>query len=269
MARLGEFATFFQGEVNQTVAGARGFLTDYKHGPLVTRGANICLYQLRRASQGEDIYLNVKAFLTGKGEATKAFHHRLERVGLQESSPQNNFRRIIACRIPRGNFCNHTINYTTEAACTVDLSLILFVLNSSFADWYFRLGSTNAHVSHYQLANLPCPRFESRDSETDSRRRQVVASHLGNKEFTLLEKECLEAVSDGTCNATAQHIIVSLVNFIEQEERRRGEIARVQRSQLAEDAERCQVILDKIMLVLLGIGEGQYGYIMQRLQEML
>jgi hypothetical protein len=99
IARLGEFATFFQGEVNQTIATARGFLTDQKHGPLVTRGANICLYQLRGASQGEDIYLNVGAFLRGKSETTKAFHHRLERVGLQESSPQNNFRRIISCSL--------------------------------------------------------------------------------------------------------------------------------------------------------------------------
>ena len=163
IARLGDFVTFFQGEVNQTVATSKGFLTDREHGPLVTRGANICLYQLRDASQGEDIFLDVNAFLEGKGEDTKAFHHRLERVGLQESSPQNNFRRIIACRIPSGQFCNHTINYTTEQHCTVDRALLLFVLNSSFADWYFRLGSTNAHVSHYQLTNIPCPRFgESR-----------------------------------------------------------------------------------------------------------
>jgi hypothetical protein len=59
------------------------------------------------------------------------------------------------------------------------------------------------------------------------------------------------------------------VNFIEQEEQRRGDIARVQRSQLAKNAEKCQVILDKVMLVLLGIGQGKYGYIRQRLQEML
>jgi hypothetical protein len=167
IARLGHFAEFYQGEVNQTIATAKGFLTDQRHGPLITRGANICLYQLREASQGEDIYLDVNAFLEGKGVNTKAFHYRIERVGLQESSPQNNFRRIIACRIPTRHFCNHTINYTTKDDCEIDLALALFVLNSSFADWYFRLGSTNAHVSHYQLTNLPCPRFGSVRGETD------------------------------------------------------------------------------------------------------
>jgi hypothetical protein len=154
IARLGDFVLFFQGEVNQTVATSRGFLTGRNHGPLVTRGANISMYQLREASQGEDIYLDVTAFLDGRDEDTKAFHHRFERLGVQESSPQNNFRRIIACRIPRGQFCNHKINYTTSHHSRLPLEIVLFVLNSSFSDWYFRLGSTNAAVSHYQLTNL-------------------------------------------------------------------------------------------------------------------
>ena len=54
------------------------------------------------ASQGEDLYLNVEQFVAGKGADTKAFHHRHRRIGLQESSPQNNFRRIIAIEAARG-----------------------------------------------------------------------------------------------------------------------------------------------------------------------
>jgi hypothetical protein len=153
ISRFGEYVDFFQGEVNQTVATAEGLLTDKGNGPLVIRGANICLYQLRDASQGEDIYLDVEGFLRGKDRTTKAYHHLLERIGLQESSPQNNFRRLISCRILKEHFCNHTINYTTEEHSKLPLELVLFVLNSAFAEWYFRLGSTNAHVSHYQLKN--------------------------------------------------------------------------------------------------------------------
>lgn len=269
IARLGDFADFYQGEVNQTIATAKGLLTDQKHGPLITRGANVCLYQLREASQGEDIYLDVNAFLKDKDEKTKAFHHRMERVGLQESSPQNNFRRIIACRIPKGNFCNHTINYTTKEDCQVDLALALFVLNSSFADWYFRLGSTNAHVSHYQLTNLPCPRFANGKGDVDKDCCKKIDTLIDARNFDLLEKKCLALAAAKGCDPTLEQIIVRIIKFIEKEEHRRGKIARTERSHLADDGEKCQLILDKLMLELLGIGVGRQEYISRRLEEML
>jgi hypothetical protein len=59
------------------------------------------------------------------------------------------------------------------------------------------------------------------------------------------------------------------VKFIEKEEHRRGEIARTERSHLAEDAEKCQTVLDKLMLALLGLGDGKHEYIRRRLKEML
>ena len=34
------------------------------------------------------------------------------------------------------------------------------LLNSTISDWIFRLTSTNAAVSHYQVGNLPCPIFD-------------------------------------------------------------------------------------------------------------
>lgn len=269
ISRLKEFVSFSQGEVNQTVANSKGWLTEYGKGPLVTRGANICLYQLREASQGEDIYLDVTAFLRGRGKDTKAFHHRLERVGIQESSPQNNFRRIIACRIPKGRYCNHKINYTTTSDSKVPLELVLFVLNSSFADWFFRLGSTNGAVSHYQLTNIPCPRFGEVDQSLDEAFCAILASLLEVRDFAAIEEECLRLASIEGCSPTVEHAICVLVTFIEGEENRRGRILRSQRSNLAEDAERCQVILDKLMLELVGLGSAKYDYIRGRLVEML
>ena len=66
-------AEFFQGEVNETNARREGFLTTAANGgKLVTRGACICLYVPRPASQGGDLYLDVPKFLHGKGEDTKA-----------------------------------------------------------------------------------------------------------------------------------------------------------------------------------------------------
>ncbi len=269
VARLGDFVTFFQGEVNQTVATSRGLLTESGRGPLVTRGANISMYQLREASQGEDIYLDVAAFLEGKSRETKAFHHTFERVGLQESSPQNNFRRIIACRIPSGKFCNHKINYTTSKHAKLPLELILFILNSSFADWYFRLGSTNAAVSHYQLTNIPCPSFSPQAEGAEAKLTKDIKRLLETRHLADVEAECVNLAKREGGWAVLVQAIVAIVRFIEREEQQRGLIVRSQRSHLAEDAEKCQVILDKLMLILLGIGDQNHEFIRNRLSQML
>jgi hypothetical protein len=211
----------------------------------------------------------VSVFLEGKGEDTKAFHHRFERIGLQESSPQNNFRRIIACRIPSGQFCNHKINYTTSNHSRISLELVLFVLNSSFADWYFRLGSTNAAVSHYQLKNIPCPRFGEQSGNADKAFCKKLDALIDAKDFSVIEQKCTDLAVQEGCGPTVEHAVGSLVRFIEREEAARGRIARSERSRLAEDAEQCQVVLDKMMLILLGLGEGRHNYLRTRLTEML
>ena len=269
VARLRDYVRFFQGEVNQTGASAKGFLTEPNKGLLVMRGANVSRYQLREASQGEAIYLDVDAFLEGRRNDSKAFHHRLERIGLQESSPQNNFRRLIACRIPRDYFCNHTINYATEKHAQIPLELILFFLNSAFADWYFRLGSTNAHVSHYQLLNIPCPRLNLQDEQVNQSTLNRLEDQLEALDFAAIEKASLVLADRQGCSSTLTSIIVRLVHFIEREEGRRGHIARTARSTLSDHAETCQVILNKIILALLGLGADKHDYIQARLKRML
>lgn len=266
IARLGDFAEFFQGEVNETNTRKRGHLVPPGAGKLVTRGACICLYQTRVASQGEDFYLDVAAFQNSAGNDTKAFHSRYERVALQESSPQNNFRRVIAARLPAEEFCNHTINYTTTSHSLVDLSLILFVLNSSFADWYFRLGSTNAHVSQYQLQTIPCPKFELNDSGAPVDVSEVERL-LAEGQFAELETAVL-AMASGVCTTKAANVIKVLVQYIEEQERLRGVITRAERSRLSENGTAAQAILDRAMLSFLGILES-YEYIRLRLAEML
>jgi hypothetical protein len=146
---------------------------------------------------------------------------------------------------------------------------VLFVLNSSFADWYFRLGSTNAAVSHCQLTNIPSPRFRQQSGKLERACCTKLDKLIMDRAFDAIEKKCLTlAVSEG-CSPTVEYIIGELVKFIEREEERRGEIARTARSHMAEESERCQIVLDKVMLALLGLGEGTHEYIRGRLNEML
>ena len=267
ITRLDTFARFFQGEVNQTKAARAGFLRPAGQGQLVTRGASICLYQVRGASQGEDLYLDVESFTGSGGPDTKIHHSRHERVILQESSPQNNFRRIIAARLPSGEFCNHTVNYTTTRHSTIDLSLILAVLNSSLAEWHFRLGSTNAHVSQYQLDTLPCPRFGTGDRKLKPDMIASIMDELRSGAYDRAEKALVELAVEGA-SATIEGAIIELVAFIEQRERTRGTISRTERSRLEPEAAQAQELIDKAILAMVGL-EGRYDKLRQRLAVML
>lgn len=157
--RLGEVVKSYQGEINETNERAKGALTDDVKSPLALRGASISLYAAREASQGEDVFINVKLFLSGKDKESKAYAFKQKRVGFQRSSPQNNFRRIIAAPLAEGSFCLDTVSYATEDSSQINLDLLLSLLNSKLLDWYFRLGSTNSKVNEYQFNVLPIPTF--------------------------------------------------------------------------------------------------------------
>jgi hypothetical protein len=270
MRRLKDFAEFFQGEVNETNEKAKGnLLPEGKGGKLVTRGASICLYVTRPASQGEDLYLNAEQFLAGKGAETKAFHHRHRRIGLQDSSPQNNFRRIIAAIIPRGEFCNHTVNYAPEPKCTMPLEVILALLDSRLAEWYFRLGSTNAHVSHYQLYNLPCPAFTEKATAEDRRMldRARAAGAQGDIEaaFAALQP----GLAEPPFSPAVRDVIVDLVNSIIAIETARGEIVRTDRSHLDPAAQPLQDLIDRLLYAMAGLTADEAHGLEERLCNML
>jgi hypothetical protein len=178
LVRLRTYVEFSQGEVNETNERAAGNLCGEKDGKLVLRGANICLYIPRPASQGTDIFLDVERLLSQAGEDTKAYHHRYMRVGVQESSPQNNFRRIIASLIQRGEFCNHKINYVPAHKTKLPLGFIAALLNSDISDWYFRLGSTNASVSHFSYTTCLVRNSLSK--------RERAVTHSRKQRITLL-----------------------------------------------------------------------------------
>jgi Alw26I/Eco31I/Esp3I family type II restriction m6 adenine DNA methyltransferase len=154
-APLGNYATQYQGEVNETNEKDNDTLTDNTNYPMILRGSNITMYCVREASQGEQLYLNDVNFLKDKSKDSKAYHHNLNRVGFQRSSPQNNFRRIIAAPIIKGLYCFDTVSYVTSDSTAIDLDVLLALLNSRLYDWYFGAISTNSKVNEYQFNNLP------------------------------------------------------------------------------------------------------------------
>jgi hypothetical protein len=270
MARLGDVAEFFQGEVNETNERARGcFVEDARRGKLVTRGACICLYVTRPASQGTDLHLNVARFLEGKGPDTKAYHHQHRRIGLQESCPQNNFRRIIAAMIPPGEFCNHKVNYLPECACSQPLELYLGVLNSKLSDWYFRLGSTNAAVSHYQLYNLPYPRFAEQDRDEDHTLHEDAIVAIQEHNLAEVLQVLRPALAEAPFKLAIRDTMIELVRLIMDAEQRRGQIARSERSALCAEAQPYQDLIDRLLYAMAGLSEEEAQGLEDRLAKML
>lgn len=270
MVRLKQFAEFFQGEVNETNERAKGNLTlDPTVGKLVTRGASINLYVLREASQGDDLYLDVAKFLRGKGEDTKAFHYRYSRVGLQESSPQNNFRRIIAAFVPAGEFCNHTVNYCPDNKTSIELRFILALLNSKMSDWYFRLGSTNAHVSHYQIYNLPCPSFANAIEVKDETLQANALDALNAGNYERVVEHLRPALINPPFSPAIRAVIVEAVNRITAIEANRGDIPRAARSSLDPAAQAYQDLIDRIIYSMAGLTPAESVALEARLERML
>lgn len=270
MKRLREYVEFFQGEVNETNERAKGNLTDDRvSGKLVTRGASICLYVTRQASQGNDLFLNVEKFLNGKNPESKAFHYRFPRASLQESSPQNNFRRIIAAYVPAGEFCNHKINYAPESKSQLTIYFLLALLNSKLADWYFRLGSTNAAVSHYQVYNLPCPNFTFTSKEEDrmveaETKKALTRGDLG------VAREILESLTTKhPYSITLGNLIGEAARKIIHFENERGDISRSARSALDPKAQPYQDLIDTLFYKMAGLTETESAAIEERLLNML
>ena len=269
LARLGQFAEFFQGEVNETNERAKGTISYIPdEGQQVVRGAGICLYVIRPPSQGKDFFVLREAFLTGRNPDSKAFHHHHDRVGVQESCPQNNFRRIIAAFIPKQQFCNHKVNYCPAHRSQLDLRFLLGLLNSKLADWYFRLGSTNAAVSHYQLYNLPCPVFADATSSTQ-RQRDAVLRKLSAGQVDEALPLLAPFVQTAPFDPLVRDAIVAAVDHIADLERRRGDITRSDRSALDPAAQPYQDFLDRLLFQLAGLTDAEITGLEQRLATML
>jgi hypothetical protein len=264
ICRLGSLAESFQGEVNETNESAKGHLTELRSAPLVLRGSNICMYAVREASQGKDVRLNVKKFLAKKDKSSKAFAYEYERVGFQRSSPQNNFRRIIACRIPKDSFCFDTVSFATNESSKIELDLLLAFLNSKLLDWYFRLGSTNSKVNEYQYNALPVPKF------FDSAFRVDWRSAFQRAEWKrLTELLCKACDQPGSMPKPVADVIAEMSRRIQKIEAKRVLKNRSERSRLAPESQPIQDVIDAVLFRCYGLSDDEAKYIEARLEEML
>jgi hypothetical protein len=271
LQRLGAVCTSYQGEVNETNERPRGSLSTVSTaGPLILRGASVCLYVVREASQGETLYLNRDAFLVDKSTDSKAYAFRQRRLGFQRSSPQNNFRRLVAAPIARNEFCFDTVSYIPESDTRLPLPFLLALLNSKLLDWYFRLGSTNSKVNEYQFNNLPCPVVASVRSDRDADLFHALSHHIDEGRLLEAREILAPEVERG---APFPYVVVEtlsdLAGRITRIERARGNIARRERAHLVSAAQPLQDVIDEVIFGLAGLSETESSRLTSRLARML
>jgi hypothetical protein len=266
--RLGELCTQYQGEVNETT-DKRFLSEDSTDGTEVLRGASVCLYAIREASQGVSKFIKRADFLKGKGKDGKAWHTEHTRIGFQRSAPQNNFRRIIAAPIPVGEFCFDTVSYVPACASKLAPELLLALLNSQLLEWYFRLGSSNSKLNEYQFDNLPCPEF-------------VDASPSETAEVTaliepLLERADIDAIRDLVASRCfSEHIptktfaavIGRLALAISVIEEQRGHVTKQARSGLAPLGQQFQALIDELLFSVAGFSQQEVDGIQSRMKSL-
>jgi type I restriction-modification system DNA methylase subunit len=255
--RLGKWAESFQGEVNES-NDRKSNRIGYEPtiGPEVIRGAHLSLYAIREASQGTAVFLNKEQFLDRSSkdkDELKAFHHRHRRIGFQRKSPQNNFRRLVAALIPRDTFLLESISYIPEHKSRLDLHVILAVLNSKLADWYFRLGSTNAMVSEYQVSILPCPVFAEAPSEKDQATQSEAIAQLRVGRTTNALQVLRRLLNTPPFSTAVREAIIEAARRIIAIEQERGEIARRDRSALDPAAQPYQDFIDQLLYGMAGL----------------
>ena len=180
-----DVAKCYLGEVMLNASNAH-LTSDEPVGPRLLRGANVNRYVLlSEPKQGKAVYLKEDTYRRAYAHDSRVNHHDRVRIGLQESCPIDNWRRLIACVIPPKQYCAHTVRYFTEDS-KYDLFTLLAIFNSTLSEWRFGLTSTNNHVNEYEVNVLPIPRFE--------RIRAAELSRAGVDRSNLLESESIDAV---------------------------------------------------------------------------
>ena len=147
------------------------------------------------------------------------------------------------------------------------LEFVLGLLNSKLIDWYFRLGSTNAAVSHYQVANLPCPIFDGRapDVEEVEKIDGLIGSGALDEAYQLIRTR-LDAPPFSQAIRAG---IVAAVRKIIDIENDRGGIRRVERSALDPAAQPFQTFIDRMLYRMAGITDNEAIDLEGRLRRMM
>ena len=144
------------------------------------------------------------------------------------------------------------------------MDLLLALLNSKIFDWYFRMISTNAAVSHYQLYALPVPTIVEMYGSED---------WIGKFEQGQWDEIAEQLI--GACKVPAElpeqvALAIEMINRkLHDIESSRALTNRSERSRLASESQPIQDAIDKVLFHRYGLSDDDALYVEKRLAEML
>jgi hypothetical protein len=156
-----------------------------------------------------------------------------------------------------------------EHRTTLPLEFLLALLNSKLSDWYFRLGSTNAAVSHYQLNNLPCPTFAGPAAEADLRMQEVALAAVRAGRPAEAAALLAPGLAQPPFSPAVRETVVEAVRKIIAIESARGDIPRSARSALDLKGQPYQDLIDRLFYAMAGLSSAEARALEARLEQML
>lgn len=166
-----------RGEVDLTLD--RELISAEASSHRLVRGDHVERYELRGADESKK-----QGFVTPQGVETlsrrpKAAHVAEARVVGRQVSYMGKARRLSFALVPEGTFLANSCNYMMLPE-RYDRFLALAVLNCSALDWWFKVHSSNNHVSNVELDSLPWPDLSAPAASLAAAAARAIADGAAN-----------------------------------------------------------------------------------------
>ncbi|MFL0712433.1 MAG: DNA (cytosine-5-)-methyltransferase [Microcella pacifica] len=161
-----------RGEVDLTLD--RELISSELTGHRLVRGDHLERFTLRAATaSAKDGHLTAAGALV-IAKRPKAQHVAAERIAGRQVSYMGKARRLSFATIPSGVYVANSCNYLVLPD-GLDRHEVVGVLNSSALDWWFKVHSSNNHVSNAEIDDLPWPELSTKQKTLVSLASQAIA----------------------------------------------------------------------------------------------
>ena len=145
-----------RGELDVTLH--KKYLTAHDQRMRLIRGDCLERFVIRTDTSTKSEYVDDK-FLKELSASDKLHHVRMKRIVGRQCSYMLKKRRLSFAMVNQNVIVGNSCNYLVSESAAWPLEYLLGFLNSSIAEWRFRLTNSNNHVGNYEIDQIPVPEF--------------------------------------------------------------------------------------------------------------